>query len=221
MMERELLRHIRKRDKESDEALSKAHKKHPIEALSLLELPPKKELEEKCFESLQENWEKFKELFNVERLPLVGSIDNVVDWYFQVEAPFSEKKKKEFPDAFILSVLDEYHREHHGAHIAVISKDKDFSNACMTRRYLHNFQEISEYIKAFEPELSRKDNGLPTNVIESLIFSQLGVVIMTISLLTLIVLFGSIHCLRRDILQIHLTLKDLMMVEYLSQIGCQ
>ena len=159
MMERELLRHFRKRAKESVEALSKAHKKHPIEALSLLELPPKKELEEKCFESLQENWEKFKEHFNVERLPLVGSIDNVVDWYFQVEAPFSEKKKKEFPDAFILSVLDEYHREHHGAHIAVISKDKDFSNACMTRRYLHNFQEISEYIKAFEPELSRKDNG--------------------------------------------------------------
>ncbi|MGB5055479.1 MAG: PIN domain-containing protein [Nitrospirales bacterium] len=158
MMERELLRHFRTLATEAAEAISKAHSQHPIDFLSLLELPSTKELEERCVEVLQKQWEEFKEHFTVEQLPLAGRLDDVVDWYFQIEPPFAKgKKSKEFPDAFILSVLEEYHRDH-GARIAVISHDNDFKKACAKRSFIHHFEDLSQYIDAFRPELSKTDD---------------------------------------------------------------
>lgn len=156
MMERELLRHYRTQARESAEALEKAHRKHPISHLSLGDLPPKDEVEDGCYLELERQWAGFKEHFIVEALPLVGSLEDVVDWYFQIQQPFSEQKKKEFPDAFILSALESYHKEHQ-TNIAVVSGDGDFERACLVRRYIVHYPSLEKYVEAFQPELSSQD----------------------------------------------------------------
>lgn len=159
MMERELLRKFDEQSIKATQALIKAHKTHPIASLSLIELFTEEELQAKCYDEMVCQWEKFKEHFIVEKLPLVGDLDNVVDWYFKKEPPFS-KKPKEFPDAFILSALEHYHKERK-SNIAVVSGDNDFSQACTLRRFIAHFPSLDEYIKAFEPELKSEDLERP------------------------------------------------------------
>ena len=152
MMERELLRKFGEQAEKAANALNKAHKTHPIASLSIIELSTKEELQSKCYDAMVRQWETFKEHFIVEKLPLVGDLNNVVNWYFQKEPPFSEKPK-EFPDAFILSALEHYHKEHK-ANIAVVSGDGDFKNVCVRRRFIEHFPSLNEYIEAFKPELT-------------------------------------------------------------------
>lgn len=160
IMERELLRKFDGQAFKATDALIKAHKTHPIDSLSLMDVPPKDELKSKSYQELADQWETFKEHFIVEELPLVGNLEDVVDRYFRIEPPFSEKKTKEFPDAFILSVL-EYYYEEHKANIAVVSEDGDFKKACVTRRFIRHFSSLNEYVRAFEPELKSEDLELP------------------------------------------------------------
>ena len=159
MMKRELLRKFDEQAIKAANDLIKANEAHPINSLSLIDLPPKDELESKCYQEMVRQWETFKQHFIVEKLPLVGDLDNVVDWYFKKEPPFSEKPK-EFPDAFILSALEHYHKEHR-ANIAVVSKDGDFAKACTMRRFIAYYPDLDEYIKAFEPELTSEDLERP------------------------------------------------------------
>ncbi len=155
MMERELIRHYRKQAKDCANAVEKAQNIHPMPFLEMWTPRPKDEVIEACFNELISQWEQFKSHFTVESLSLVGDLDRVVDWYFSVQPPFSPEKKKEFPDAFILSALDLYHNDHK-ANIAVVSGDRDFSNACQVRRHIQHFDKLEQYIKAFEPELTRE-----------------------------------------------------------------
>lgn len=161
MMEQELLRKFDEQAIKAAKALIKAHKIHPIASLSLIEPSTEEDLQSKCYDEIVRQWEKFKEHFVVEKLPLVGNLNNVVDWYFKKEPPFSNPKKpKEFPDAFILSALEHYHKEHR-ANIAVVSKDSDFAKACTLRRFIAYYPDLDEYIKAFEPELTSEDLERP------------------------------------------------------------
>lgn len=160
IMERELFRHYQGQAKKAAEAVITAHGKYPINKLSLAELPSQEELETKCFEAMKQQWSSFKEHFVVENLPMVGNLEEVINWYFAILPPFSEKKLKEFPDAFIISVLDQYHKQHH-ANIAIIGKDDDFKKACESRRYMMYFPDLEKYIKAFQPELSDKERSPP------------------------------------------------------------
>lgn len=158
MMERELFRHFQRRAKVSADEVTKAHQQHPIDLLELSPLPPIAELENRCFEALREKWEVFKDHFTVEILPLVGRLEDVVDWYFSIEAPFAEgKKAKEFPDAFILSVIEDYCRRH-SSRVAVVSFDGDFSTACAKRSSISHFERIGSYIDAFKPELTKTND---------------------------------------------------------------
>ncbi len=157
MMERELLRHYQKRAEECADKVEKAQNMHPMPFLEMWTPRPKNEVIEASFNRLKSDWEHFKSHFTVESLPLVGDLDRVVDWYFSVQPPFSPGKKKEFPDAFILSALDLYHNDHK-ANIAVVSGDGDFREACESRRYIQHFERLEKYIKAFEPELTRERN---------------------------------------------------------------
>ena len=129
---------------------------YTIASLSLIAIPTEEELQSKCYDEMVRQWEMFKEHFIVEKLPIVGNLEDTIDWYFKKEPPFSERKPKEFPDAFILSALDHYHKEHK-ANIAVVSGDGDFSKACTLRRFIVYFSSLDEYIEAFEPELTSKD----------------------------------------------------------------
>jgi len=162
IMERELFRHFEREAEKAANAVTNAHKAYPVNNLVLVDLPSQKELEKKCFEEMTRQWSSFKEHFVVENLPIAGNLEDVVDWYFEIRPPFSEKKPKEFPDAFIISVLDQYHKQHH-ANITVISFDGDFSQACASRRYILYFPDLEKYIEAFQPELSGKER-LPGDV---------------------------------------------------------
>ncbi len=162
IMERELLRHFARDAEKAADAVINAHKAYPVNNLALSELPSQEELKTKCIEEMNRQWSFFKEHFIIEKLPIVGNLEDVVDWYFEIRPPFSEKKSKEFPDAFIISALDQYHKQHH-ANIAVIGLDGDFCQACASRRYILHFPDLEKYIEAFQPELSGKER-LPGDV---------------------------------------------------------
>ncbi len=155
MMERELLRHFQRQSEECADAVEKAQSKHPLPFLEMWSPLSRDEIIDKCFMELKTQWELFKSHFTVEQLPLVGDIERVVDNYFLVNPPFSERKRKEFPDAFILSTLDAYHKKHK-ANIAVISADGDFAEACKTRRYIQHLADLEKFVDAFKPELTRE-----------------------------------------------------------------
>ena len=163
MMESELLRHYREQAEKSANAVEKTQNMHPMPFLEMWSPRPKNEVIEACFNRLKSDWEHFKSHFTVESLPLVGDLDRVVDWYFEVKPPFSDKKPKEFPDAFILSALDLYHNDHN-ANIAVVSRDDGFSEACQRRRYTEHFETLEEYINAFQPELTKEKYKIPEPV---------------------------------------------------------
>ena len=165
IMERELLRHFHRKAVEAAGQIIEAHTNYPANELALVELPPQQEIETKCLEEMKNQWSEFMEYFVVEKLPIVGNLEEVVDWYFEICPPFLEKpksKQKEFPDAFIISALDHYHKQHH-ANIAVISADGDFRQACASRNYFRHFHDLNKYTKAFQPELSGKER-LPGDI---------------------------------------------------------
>ncbi len=155
MMEREFFRHYENKAEEGAKQLEKAHTAYPVSAL-LLDLPSKNEVEKRCLVEVKQQWETFKEHFIIEELPLVGCLEDIVGWYFEVKPPFSERKKKEFPDAFILSALEQYHHKHK-ASIAVVTADEDYKNACQSRQYIAYYSDLNEYIKAFEPALKTEN----------------------------------------------------------------
>jgi hypothetical protein len=162
IMERELFRHFKRKAEEVAGKIINAHEEYPINNLSIVKPPSKDELKAIIIKEMERQWSSFNEHFVVENLPIVGNLEDVVDWYFDVRPPFSEKKQKEFPDAFIISALDQYYKQHH-ANIAVVSKDGDFEKACATKRYIWHFPDLEKYIEAFQPELSGKDR-LPGDV---------------------------------------------------------
>lgn len=154
ILERELNRHFKKTAEKVATEFIKSVNTYPINRLSPVEMTSQEELQAKCFEEMQKNWNILKEHFVVEKLPIVGCLEDVIDWYFDVRPPFADKsgKQKEFPDAFIISTLDLYHQQHR-ANIAVISEDGDFVQACAMRRFIWHFPSLDKYIEAFRPEL--------------------------------------------------------------------
>lgn len=158
VMERELLRQFKIRSDDSAAAFTKAARDTLIKAAGVGNPLQEGQLAQRCLNALKEQWETFKAHFHVEALPLVGNFEEVIDWYFECRAPFSPKKKYEFPDAFILSTLDEYYRQY-GARVAVVSQDQDFAAACSLRRYLVHFSTLRQYIDSFKPVVSRSGEG--------------------------------------------------------------
>ena len=160
-MERELTRHLKDCPSKATAELIKKYRAYPVNLSSLPPLPTRDELEAECIDRMIQQWREFTEHFVVERLPIVGDLEEVVDWYFKVEPPFGKgKKSKEFPDAFILSALDQYHGIH-SANIAAISGDNDFETACMHRRYVAYFPNLKDYIDRFIPQLKGEDLERP------------------------------------------------------------
>jgi len=53
-----------------------------------------------------------------------NDVKYIFDAYFREKAPFSDHKKSEFPDAFVLAMLDNYGRKN-GVRIVVLSDDDD------------------------------------------------------------------------------------------------
>jgi hypothetical protein len=159
MMERELMRHFERQAERCGSQWAELQKQHPLKSLKSWSPRAAEELSADCLIEMKAQWEDYKSHFTVESLPIVGDLDSVVDQYFGIKPPFSEKKQKEFPDAFVLSALDQYHKTHR-VNIAIISSDGDFKNACVLLPYVRYFTSLEEYVNAFKPELSREEHAV-------------------------------------------------------------
>ena len=69
-------------------------------------------------------------------------VKKVMLWYEMTTAPFREgKKRKEFPDAFSIAMLEAYAAKEK-LHVAVVSADPDFKEACQRFNCLLHFQSL-------------------------------------------------------------------------------
>ncbi|MEO7890033.1 MAG: hypothetical protein ABIW19_08535 [Vicinamibacterales bacterium] len=69
-------------------------------------------------------------------------VQKVMLWYETATAPFREgKKRKEFPDAFAVAMLEAYAVKEK-LHVAVVSADQDLKAACQRFHCLLHFQSL-------------------------------------------------------------------------------
>lgn len=157
--EREIRRQIKVRSDEALKALDDARRKAPFLA-KWRHWPHKPANSDRDWEvrhiALGE-WAEFLKQLEVTKLKYDGiSIDTVMNWYDEVEAPFGEgKKRKEFPDAFAIAALSA-HASKTDSYVAVVSEDPDFKAACErfpSLLYFPSLPRITEFLL-----LDDKDN---------------------------------------------------------------
>lgn len=129
---REIKRHIKARSDEALKALEDARRRAPF--LVKWDCFPKKQktpvVNWVVDKIARDEWAAFLKQFDVEKVGYEDvKISTVMDWYDSRQAPFSDKKQKEFPDAFVIAALAAYATKNE-CHIAVVSCDPDFKNAC-------------------------------------------------------------------------------------------
>ena len=115
-----------------------------------------------------EMWKKFLEKLNPEILNLsLVDLDGIVSDYFAINPPFesSEKKRKDFPDAFIANQIRKRFGEDEV--IAIISDDKGFKKACGYSENHIFYQSLGELYNAINRQ-EREYKGI-VRIINSLI----------------------------------------------------
>ncbi|KVA29677.1 hypothetical protein WI44_22310 [Burkholderia cepacia] len=143
--EREVKRQIDARSKEALDALNDARRKAPF--LSKWEHFPRdfgNQFDTWNVRRIALNeWHGFLRQFDVVRLSYEGlDVQTVMNWYDASTPPFGTgKKRKEFPDAFAVAILDTYAKKA-GVHIAVVSDDGDFKQACERFTSLMHFPSL-------------------------------------------------------------------------------
>lgn len=81
-----------------------------------------------------------------------ASADDVFDSYFSARAPFDDlKKKSEFPDAFNMSILDNWCRQHHDE-VYVVSSDPDLTRHCDQSDCLTHLTRPGDYVDLYSRE---------------------------------------------------------------------
>ncbi len=131
--EREIVRQIKERSQHALQALEEARRRAPFLA-KWKHFPPRTSSPMTDWEVMRvamAEWQEFLKQFELIKLDYAG-IDpkKVMQWYDSVSPPFREgKKRKEFPDAFAVAILETYARQH-DSFIAVVSEDNDFKLAC-------------------------------------------------------------------------------------------
>lgn len=131
--ESEVLRQIRERSQDALKALEDARRRAPFLA-KWKHFPPKTIAYSTDWEVMRvatAEWQDFLRNFNLVKLDY-SSVDltTVMQWYDRVTPPFREgKKRKEFPDAFAVAIVEAYARKA-GDTIAVVSEDTDLKLAC-------------------------------------------------------------------------------------------
>lgn len=129
--EKEVLAHIKERSEDSKvkhiQKLDSSIFKHlPKIKLTIEKL---KEQAENAADDITKKFLNNVDRSNTLRIPIQEDLDlvSIIDNYFNKKAPFSEKKKSEFPDAIVLKSLEQWCSENNTTCI-VLSKDTDMKN---------------------------------------------------------------------------------------------
>ena len=154
--EREIQRHIKKRSQEALTALDEARRRAPF--LEKWKSFPKAGSFDgwEVTTVAREEWSAFLRQFDVIKLGYESvDVKTVMNWYDRIAAPFGEgKKRKEFPDAFAVAILEAYAAKHN-IFIAVVAEDPDFKRACERFTHLLHFQTVPRLTELL---LSTEDN---------------------------------------------------------------
>lgn len=130
---REVLRQIRERSDEALKAHDTARRRAPFLAKwkHYPNFPQSSLGDWEVKRIANAEWTRFLAQFEVVRLGYEDiKVSEIMDWYDATRAPFADgKKRKEFPDAFAVAILDRYAQKN-GAYVAVVSADGDFKRAC-------------------------------------------------------------------------------------------
>lgn len=131
--ESEVVRQIRERSQEALKALEDARRRAPFLA-KWKHFPPKQNTHMTDWEVMRiakAEWSDFLENFDLLKLDYSAvNLKTVMHWYDRITPPFREgKKRKEFPDAFAIAII-EAHARKAGDTIAVVSEDTDMKLAC-------------------------------------------------------------------------------------------
>ncbi len=160
----EIARHMFDRANELDAALSKVEH-DALRKCSFLQkwdrfpTPPREKHRHLRLRSLCNSaWEAFARQVNAEELRYEGvKLDAIMYKYNYMQAPFAAgEKRKEFPDAISLAVLDVYARRH-GTHVAVVSGDVGMRDGCNDYPSLFAFPSLSSLMETFLAEDQRVD----------------------------------------------------------------
>jgi hypothetical protein len=158
--EREIKRQIRERSNAALQALNEARRRAPF--LAKWSHFPKKTLPSdvdwEVSHVANAEWRQFLAQFHVIRLDYGGlDVAKVMVWYDNVRPPFREgKKRKEFPDAFAIALLEAYATAQKCS-VAVVSEDQDFRLACdlaPSLLYFPNLPRLTELLVLDEAQMA-------------------------------------------------------------------
>jgi hypothetical protein len=112
-------------------------------------IPANKLTEDDLVKALSRQVNDFFEKCQVEQVELPRTtLATVIDLYFKKQPPFSDKKKSEFPNAFVLEAL----KSKAGINdeiVYVVSKDPDFANACKQHPYLECIETLPHFLDRY------------------------------------------------------------------------
>ena len=132
--------------------------KHNLEILiQSLEVENKEKLKliNDLSKKLIQDFENFLQDYNINVIPSIFNQSKLIDLYFNNQAPFSEQKKHEFPDAIIILTIDKWSLENNKLPL-VVTNDKGMS-CFYTKNDINFFDKISDVTNLLVTENPEND----------------------------------------------------------------
>ncbi len=180
--EREIVRHLRERSQEALKALEDARRKAPFLS-AWKHFPPKTNpymTDREVMLIATAAWQEFLKNFNFIKLDYSSvNLKAVMQWYDSVTPPFREgKKRKEFPDAFAIAIVEAYARKT-GDTIAIVSEDTDMKLACdrfSSLLYFKSLPTLTELLLSDSSKLEKIRQSIEDDLstLEETIFEAAG-----------------------------------------------
>lgn len=168
--EREIKRQINERSQEALVALESARRHAPF--LAKWKSFPAAQHERitnwEVSRIAAQEWNAFLKQFDVIKLKYGEiNLEEIMNWYDSILPPFGKgKKRKEFPDAFAISLLDTYANKSE-KYIAVVSLDPDFKASCIRfpkLMYFDSLPRLTEFLISEENNLERFRNSIEDDI---------------------------------------------------------
>ncbi|HEY4301262.1 MAG TPA: PIN domain-containing protein [Candidatus Didemnitutus sp.] len=167
---KEILRHIRERSADALKALEDARRKAPFLAKwkGFPQRTNQRLADWEVNKLAQEEWQNFLKQFDTVHLGYEGiKTEMVMTWYDSTRAPFGKgAKRKEFPDAFAVAILDAF-ATGKTVTVAVVSTDSDMEAACGhfgNLLYFPTLQQLTESLLKDEHGVGKIRAGIAGDV---------------------------------------------------------